>query len=99
MGVVEGLAAPLVDAATLGDPDPLASADPLGAAELLGTAVGLGSGKIRLGSFAKASTNISTKMTTTRSIHGFARLSDRGGSAPRYPGAGDSSPRVEPPRR
>ena len=80
-GKADGLAAGLADA--VGDPDPLAPAEPLAAAELLGTAVGLGSGKIRLGSFANASTNISTKMTTTISTHGFARLSVRGGNAPR----------------
>jgi hypothetical protein len=99
MGVVEGLAAPLADTAALGNPDPLGDPEPLGPAELLGTTMTLGSGKILLGSLAKASTKISTKMTTTRRTHGFARLSVRGGSEPLYPGAGASSPRAEPPRR
>ena len=88
MGVVDELAAPLADATALGDPDPLGNLEPLGTAELLGTVVALGSGKSRLGSLANARTKISTKMTTTRRIQGFARASRRGGREPRYPGAG-----------
>jgi hypothetical protein len=97
MGVVEGVAVRLDDAPALGDPDPPAVPDALGTADVLGTAVAVGSGKSLLGTFAKASTKIRTKMTTTKRIQGFARLSSRGGSAPRYPGAGASS-RAEPPR-
>ena len=97
MGVLDGLAAPLDDAPALGELDPLAVPDPLGAAEVLGTAVAVGSGKSLLGTFAKARTKISTKVTSTRRIQGLARLSSRGGRAPRYPGAGASS-RAEPPR-
>jgi hypothetical protein len=91
--VVEGVAAPLDEATALAVADP----EPLGTAELLGSAVAVGSGKSLLGTFAKASTKISKKMTSTRRIQGFPRLSSRGGSAPRYPGAGAPS-RAEPPR-
>jgi hypothetical protein len=66
---------------------------------MLGTTVAVGSGNSLLGTFAKASTKINAKMTNTKRIQGFARLSLRGGRAPRYPGAEASSPRPEPPRR
>ena len=87
------------DAAAEPDADPLddAEPDPLGAA--LGLAIGVGvSGKIVLGTLARARAKISTKMTTTTITQGLARLSLRGGSVPRYPGAGASSPRAAPPR-
>ena len=79
-------------------PEPDALADPLGAGVTLGVGLGLGVGKMLLGIRANDRAKISTKMTTTAITHSRARLSVRGGSAPRYPGAGASAPPAAPPR-
>jgi hypothetical protein len=50
---------------------------------VLGIGMGLGDGKRLLGKPAKERAKISTKMTITPITHGRARLSVRGGSAPR----------------
>jgi hypothetical protein len=73
-----------------------AAPEPLGAGVLLAVGRGLGDGKMRLGTLATDRAKISTKMAMTPMTHGFARRSLRGGSAPRYPGAGASPPRSAP---
>jgi hypothetical protein len=81
-GVGEGLAA----TEGLGTAEALPDAAALGAAEALAKGSGVGDGKRVLGTFAKARANIRKTMTSTITTHGRARLSLRGGSAPRYPG-------------
>jgi hypothetical protein len=75
-----------------------ADADALGTGVVIGVGMGVGDGKSFVGTPAKESAKISTKMTTTPITHGCASLSLRGGSAPRYPGAG-ASPPAPPARR
>lgn len=79
--MADGVAVPAPEAE--GAADPLAPPEPLGATEALGVGLGLGDGKMALGTLAYPSAKMSTKMTTTRSIQGLARLSVRGASAPR----------------
>jgi hypothetical protein len=79
----EGIADAVGTAVADPDADPEAPADPLGAAETLGTGLGLGDGKSVDGTFANERAKISTNMTSTATAHGCARLSERGGSAPR----------------
>jgi hypothetical protein len=87
VGATDAVGATLVgaDAAAEaeGDDEPDALPDPLGDAERLDSGNGVGDGNSVVGTFASASAKISTKMTTTIRIHGRARLSFFGGSAPR----------------
>lgn len=64
-----------------GEPDALP--EPLGAIEMLGRGVTLGDGKMLLGMFANDRAKTRTKTTKTMITHGLARLSLRGGRAPR----------------
>jgi hypothetical protein len=89
--VGEGLAAtdadPLADALAEADADasadPLGEPDALGAAEKLGSGAGVGDGNRVVGTFANERAKMRMKTTTTISTHGRARVSLRGGSAPR----------------
>lgn len=72
-------AVPEADAS--GEPDALP--DPLGATDALGRGIALGVGKMLLGMLANERAKISTKMTKTTITQGRARLSVRGGRAPR----------------
>lgn len=63
--------------------DALADADALGAAVKLGKGLGLGDGKSVVGTLANERAKIRKKMITTISTHGRARVSLRGGRAPR----------------
>jgi hypothetical protein len=67
----------------LADADASALPDALGAAEKLGRGLGLGDGKSVVGTFANESAKMRMKTTTTISTHPLARVSERGGSAPR----------------
>jgi hypothetical protein len=79
--------------------DPEADADTLGTGVVIGVGLGLGDGKSFVGTLANERAKMRTKMTRTAITHGRARLSVRGGSEPRYPGAGVSPPAVCPPPR
>jgi hypothetical protein len=83
------------DADADGDPD----SDPLGTGVVLGVGTGVGEGTMLLGKPANESAKISTKITNTSATQTRARLSLRGGSAPRYPGVDVSAPRSAPGRR
>jgi hypothetical protein len=93
LGVTDAVADPDAPA------DPEADADTLGTGVVIGVGLGLGDGKSLVGTLANERAKMSTKMTTTPITHACARLSVRGGSAPRYPGAGGSPPAFDPPAR
>jgi hypothetical protein len=97
LGVVDPEALTEADAEEAAEPE--ADADPLGTGVVLGVGLGLGEGKSFVGTLANESAKMSTKMTTTPITQSCARLSVRGGSAPRYPGAGGSGLRSDAERR
>jgi hypothetical protein len=94
----DALGEPEADASTdaLSEADGAALPDALGTAEKLGSGFGVGDGKRVVGTFANERAKIRMKMTTTISTQGRARVSLRGGRAPRYPAGGAASPRPGP---
>jgi hypothetical protein len=82
-GVAEGLGGADGEPDALMDGEVLGEPDALGSAEKLGSGAGVGDGKSVVGTFANESAKMRMKMTTTISTHGRARVSPRGGSAPR----------------
>ncbi len=77
VGLAAGVAVEVGDPLAVDD----AEGEPLGTGVTIG--VGLGDGKIVLGTFANERANISTNMTKTITTQMRPRLSLRGGSEPR----------------
>jgi hypothetical protein len=97
-GAADALGARDGDVEAAADPEAAALPEALGPAEKLGSGLGVGDGKRVVGTIANERAKIRMTMTITIRTHGRASVSERGGSAPRYP-AGGSWPRGGPPRR